>query len=220
MFDPERLLANMVGDALGGAFGGKRGKKSMFRTGNLGGKAALGLGALGVAMAAFEHFQQTRPASGPSTPPAPTLPPAPASSSLPAAGVGPSAPPPPPPAPKLDALDARSAEAVLLVQTMIAAAAADAEIDAEERGRILARAAEAGLDADTRRFLEAELAVPKSIDALVARTRPDQVNEVYAAALLAIRLDTEAERRFLKDLAERLGMSEDLRAGIHEALLT
>ena len=64
MFDPQKLLMGMVGDAIGGAFGGgrKKNKKnnSMFRTGNLAGKAALGLGALGVAMAAYEHFQQQK----------------------------------------------------------------------------------------------------------------------------------------------------------------
>ena len=221
MFDPQKLLMGMVGDAIGGAFGSgrKKNKKnnSMFRTGNLAGKAALGLGALGVAMAAYEHFQQQKGAPASVMPP-PNLPPI-----RPAAAPvqpGPVLPPPPPPAFKLENLSAEQAEAVLLVQTMIAAAHADGLIDAEERARIVARAGESGLDADTRMFLEAQLASPPSPDELAARTRPDQVDEVYAAALLAIRIDSEDERRFLAAFAQKLGMDPARQLEIQEALLS
>ncbi|MBK8285874.1 MAG: DUF533 domain-containing protein [Ahniella sp.] len=222
MFDPQKLLMGMVGDAMGGAFGGgrKKNKKgnSMFRTGNLAGKAALGLGALGVAMAAYEHFQQQKAAPAPVMPPTPT--PTPVRPVMTPVQAGPILPPPPPPAFKLENLSAEEAEAVLLVQTMIAAAHADGLIDAEERARIVARAGEAGLDAGTRMFLEAQLASPPSPDELAARTRPDQVDEVYAAALLAIRIDSEAERRFLAAFAKKLGMDPTRQQQIQEALLT
>lgn len=217
MFDPEKLLAGMVGDALGGAFGRRSGRKSVFRTGDLGGKAALGLGALGVAMAAFEHFQErsrTDAGSRSQMPAGAPLPPPP-----PAAIAGPPAtPPPPPPAVDIDRLDDAGKEAVLLVQTMIAAAHADGQVDADEQQRIVARAESSGLDAATCHFLKAALHQPVSIDALAARTRPDQVDEVYAAALLCMRADTEAERSFLTALAGRLGMTDARRQAIHEAL--
>ncbi|AVP97335.1 DUF533 domain-containing protein [Ahniella affigens] len=221
MFDPEKLLAGMVGDALGGMFGGRsRKKKSVFRTGNLGGKAALGLGALGVAMAAYEHFQQrsrqpTGSAPMPIQPGPRALPPAPASliPSSPAA-----MPPPPPAAVDLTRLNDAEQEAVLLVQTMIAAAHADGRVDASEQQRILARAESSGLDTATCFFLKGALNQPISLDQIAAQTRPDQVDEVYAAALLAMDADTEAERAFLRQLGQKLGMDDARRLAIHEAL--
>lgn len=221
MFDPEKLLAGMVGDALGGAFGGRsRKKKSVFRTGELGGKAALGLGALGVAMAAFEHFQQrSRQQADPAPMPYRTgpsaLPPPPPTAAI----GGPAAVPPPPPAAvDLNRLNDAEQEAVLLVQTMIAAAHADGQVDATEQQRILARAESSGLDAATCLFLKAALHQPVSLDEIAAKTRPDQVDEVYAAALLAMDGDTEAERAFLRQLGQKLGMDDARRQAIHEAL--
>ncbi len=225
MFDPEKLLGSIVGQALGGALGGRRGRsQSLFRTGQFTGKAALGLGALGVAVAAFEHFRKPAESAPTSPPPAPfpvLTPPTPvatAPTSPPATPIGP-LPPPPPIARDLSHLSEREAEAVLLVRVMIAAAAADGQIDAEERGRILARTADAGLDADTRGFLEAELAVPRSADEIAAMTRPALVNEVYAAALLAVNLDHESERVFLHRLGAGLGLSAETQQEIQTQLL-
>ena len=213
MFDPQRLLGQLLGDALGGGFGGRRrrGGGLSFST-----KAQLGLGALGVAMAAYEHFTKD------SAQPAPVMSapqPSPASMPPPAPTHGAMTPPPPPPgALDLARLPAAQADAVLLVQTMIAAAAADGVIDAAERSRLLSHAGDAGLDAQTRQFLEAELAVPKSADRIGAMTRPGLAEEVYTAAALAIDLDHDAEREFLRKLSEALGIDEVSRIAIHEKL--
>jgi uncharacterized membrane protein YebE (DUF533 family) len=231
VFDPEKLLGSIVGQALGGAFGSRRGNRhSAFRTGDFATKATLGLGALGVAMAAYEHYKQsqTQPAAAAPMP----MPPAPASAAArgpapmvvpvaaPARPAGaPGAPPPPPAARDLSNLSEAAAESVLLVRTMIAAAAADGVIDVEERNRILARTSDAGLDAETRAFLEAELAVPRSADDIAAMTRPALVNEVYAAAVLAVNLDHESERRFLQRLGAGLGLSAETQQEIQTQLL-
>jgi uncharacterized membrane protein YebE (DUF533 family) len=231
VFDPEKLLGSIVGQALGGAFGGRRGNRhSAFRTGDFATKATLGLGALGVAMAAYEHYKQsqTQPAASapvPMPPPQQTASYTPAPMVVPVAAVAqpagaPGAPPPPPAARDLSGLSESAAESVLLVRTMIAAAASDGVIDAEERGRILARTADAGLDAETRGFLEAELAVPKSAGDIAAMTRPALVNEVYAAAVLAVNLDHESERRFLERLGAGLGLSAETQQEIQAQLLT
>lgn len=221
MFDPEKLLGSIVGQALGGAFGGRRGRsQSVFRTGQFTGKAALGLGALGVAVAAFEHFRKPAESVPVSPPPAPfaaLTPPTPLATA-PTTSLG-TLPPPPPVARDLSHLSERAAEAVLLVRVMISAAAADGTIDAEERGRILARTADAGVDADTRSFLEAELAVPRSADEIAAMTRPALINEVYAAALLAVNLDHESERLFLQRLGAGLGLSAETQEEIQTQLL-
>ncbi|MBK6725986.1 MAG: DUF533 domain-containing protein [Xanthomonadales bacterium] len=215
MFDPQRLLGQLLGDALGGDFGHRRKRGSGLSFGT---KAQLGLGALGVAMAAYEHFSQQKPTE-PATTAGAMPPPAPAYAAAIAAAVPPG-PPPPAPAATIDPalLPQEQADAVLLVQSMIAAAAADGVIDPTERQRVLDRACAAGVDAETRSFLEAELAVPKSADRIGALTRPGLTREVYAAAAVAIDIDSEAERRFLQTLGNALGLDEDARIAIHEQI--
>lgn len=221
MFNPEQLLGQLLKAGVGGAFGqdrrgGRRGRPGGSLLGALGpgAKAQLGLGLLGVAIAAYDHYSQRgRPAlpaaSGAATPP-------------PAPGAMPPVPPPPPHGTAAAAVpaapDPRTQDMVLLIRAMVAAAAADGLIDAEERERILARADDAGLDADTRRFLAAELDAPKSLAAIVAQTRPELAVEVYAASCVAITLDTEAERIYLDTLATRLGIDAPTRETVHAQL--
>lgn len=215
MFDPERLLKQMLGGALGGALGGDRGRKKYKSRGGIGGalgglgtgqKAALGLGALGVAMAAWEHYKGQAASM---TAPAPVAQPVPA--------MSPPPPPPPPPAPA--ALTASSAapqalvpEALLVIRSMIAAAAADGLIDGNEREAILGRAQDAGLDADDLAALRQELAQPLSMPELLAQTPAHLAAEVYAAALITVSVDTEAERRWMQRLAEGLKLDDSRRA--------
>jgi len=213
MFDPQRLLGQLLGDALGGDFG-RRGKKRGSGM-SFGTKAQLGLGALGLAMAAYEHYSSQRTQPSPQPMPAAAPPPAPIQSAM----GRPSTPPPPPPSAfDPNRLSQEQSDAVLLVRAMIAAAAADGVIDGGERQRVLQRASTAGVDADTFAFLEAELAVPKSADAIGAMTRPGLIRETYAAAALAIDLDTESERRFLQTLGHALGLGEDDRIAIHQQI--
>lgn len=213
MFDPERLLKQMLGGALGGALGGDRGRKKYKSRGGIGGalggigtgqKAALGLGALGVAMAAWEHYKGQS---------ASTTTAAPAAQPLPAM----SPPPPPPPAPAAmlappAAPNALVPEALLVIRSMIAAAAADGLIDGNEREAILGRAQDAGLDADDLAALRQELAQPLSMPELLAQTPAHLAAEVYAAALITISVDTEAERRWMQRLAEGLKLDDSQRA--------
>lgn len=214
MFDPQRLLGQLLSGGIGGGLGHrKRGGGGL----SFGTKAQLGLGALGIAMAAYEHF--TKPSAAPASA-APVAPPlAPLMQSGPSVATGmPMAPPPPPPAINLAQLPPAQVDAVLLVQSMIAAAAADGVIDTSERARLLQHAADGGLDAQTRHFLEAELAVPKSAEMIGAMTRPDLVDDVYAAAACAIDVDSESERRFLATLGNALGLDADARSAIHQRM--
>jgi uncharacterized membrane protein YebE (DUF533 family) len=52
------------------------------------------------------------------------------------------------------------------------------------------------------------MAAPQDIDGLVAAVGGDRQTaaEVLTASMLAIEADTEAEKQYLKDLAERLGL--------------
>ena len=208
MFDPTRLLTQMLGGTLGGALGGKSGRKHRGGSGlggMLGGsvnKAALGVGALGVAMAAWEHYKGQSGAAQ-STPTAPAhsgqLPPPPPPASL------------PPPAPTSQ-LSPPVPEALLAIRSMIAAAAADGLIDGNEREAILGRASAAGMDADDQAALRAELAQPLSLPELIAQTPTEFAAEVYVAALITISVDTDAERRWLDRLAQGLNLSSAQRS--------
>jgi uncharacterized membrane protein YebE (DUF533 family) len=212
MFDPERLLGQMIGGALGGAFGGRRGRRtSGFSTGDIAGKAQLGVGLLGIAMAAWEHYSAQRPGAGPAA--GSTPPPPPRQSATSASGIA-SPPPPPPPPPA----DPRVRDMTLMVQAMIAAAAADGRIDDEERNGVLARAESAGLSASTRAFLQRELESPSGVEAIVAAARPEIAGDLYAASAFAISIDTDAERAYLDRLAAGLGLSPQARATIHQQL--
>ncbi len=219
MFDPERLLKQMLGGALGGTLGGDRGRKKYKSHGGMGGglsgalgglstgnKAALGLGALGVAMAAWEHYKGQS---------ASTAQPMPAAQPLPAMSPPPPPPPPPAPAAMLTPSSAPKAlvpEALLVIRSMIAAAAADGLIDGNEREAILGRAQDAGLHADDLAALRQELAQPLSMPELLAQTPAHLAAEVYAAALITISVDTEAERRWMQRLAEGLKLDDSQRA--------
>lgn len=208
MFDPERLLKQMLGGALGGVLAGDRGRKKYKSRGgggplgglSAGNKAALGLGALGVAMAAWDHYK------GQSAAPAQPMP---AARPLPA--MSPPPPPPPPPAAATassTAPAARPPEALLMIRSMIAAAAADGLIDGNEREAILGRAQDAGLRSDDLAALRQELAQPLSMPELLAQTPAHLAREVYAAALITISVDTEAERRWMQRLAEGLKLDD------------
>lgn len=219
MFDPERLLGQMLGGALGDAFGGQRGRRkrsSVFSSVSLGGKAQLGLGLLGVAMAAFEHYGQQNRAS--TVPAGMTPTPMPAAAPPPPPPAATAMPPPPPPAAvktrALPVLDEHQQQVVLLIRTMIAAANADGHIDAAERDTILVRARDGGLNEETLAWLDAEIAKPQTLGQVIANARADLAAETYAAAALAITVDTEAERNWLDALAHGLRLDPALRADL------
>ncbi len=123
-----------------------------------------------------------------------------------------------PPADELEHLTSDDT-AVLLIRAMITAAKADGRIDRAEIERIAGKLAEIGADAEAQRWVMAEMQAPADVAALVAQVRgPEVAAEVYAASLLAIEVDTPAERAYLDDLAARLQLPPQAVAQIHRAL--
>ncbi|QKV20338.1 tellurite resistance TerB family protein [Oricola thermophila] len=101
--------------------------------------------------------------------------------------------------------------ALALVRAMIAGARADGHIDDEEREQIAERLAMAGLEHDAAEFIDRELAAPLDLDAIVAAAKTDaQKVELYTASRLTIRPDSRAERGYLDMLAGRLGLPDAL----------
>ncbi len=199
MFDAQTLLGHVLRDALGGGLGGGRRRS---RRGSLTGlprglEGKIGMGLIGLAVAAFEHFreQQSAPAaSGSATPPMP--------------------PPPPPPA----ADDTGNAQSLHVLRAMIAAANADGLIDAQEREGIVGRARDAGLTPDQVAALDAEFRAPLTLDRLIAQTPDELREEVYVAALIGMNADTDAEHRFLEQLTAGLRLDATAQRRIREQL--
>jgi uncharacterized membrane protein YebE (DUF533 family) len=109
--------------------------------------------------------------------------------------------------------------ALLSLKAMIAAAKADGEIDQRERERILDKLKDAGTDEETRDFVAREAAAPLDVDALTRQVSdPQTAAQVYAASLLAIDVDTPAERAYLRELSQKLGLDEKVVANLHSVL--
>lgn len=109
--------------------------------------------------------------------------------------------------------------AKLAVRAMISAAKADGEIDGTEISRILGKLKEGGEDEEAQAFVIDEMQKPLDLDALVREVPNKEVAvQVYGASLLAITVDTDAERDYLKQLADRLGLDAATVARVHDTL--
>jgi uncharacterized membrane protein YebE (DUF533 family) len=109
--------------------------------------------------------------------------------------------------------------AELVLQAMISAAKADGEVDDSELQRIGGKLKETGADPEALQFVQRELRKPLDLDGLIRAVPNKQVGtQVYAASLLAVEVDTAAERDYLNRLAEGLGLEPAVTRNIHEAL--
>lgn len=121
---------------------------------------------------------------------------------------------PPPADPSFDPAGAPQGEdefALSLIRAMIAAARADGHIDDEERARIADRLRLSGIGADAEQFLMRELERPVDLDAIVASAVTEaQRVELYTASRLTIAPDSRAERGYLDLLAGRLKLPDAL----------
>lgn len=123
-------------------------------------------------------------------------------------------------APENDA-EAREVESVaeLTVKAMLNAAKADGQVDREEIGRILGKLSEDGLTQEEQDYMATEIAKPMDTEGLIDAVPNQQVAaQVYAASLLAIEVDTDAERLYLQQLASGLGLDSEVIGQLHGAL--
>lgn len=205
MFNADKILGQLLGSpAATGFAGGLAGGMLTSKGGRKLGKNALkygGIAAVGaLAYAAYQQHQQTKGKN---------------ESMAPAAPASPVEFAPPPPTsgfvPADTSTQAVNDFALLLLRSMIAAARSDGRLDGEEMDRVLGRAGTLDLDADSKSRLLDELRAPVDLDRLVgAADTPEKRAEVYAASLLAIEVDNEAERGYLAMLRARLGLEPAL----------
>lgn len=193
MFDKNPAMATAVLGGLGAlVFGSSTGRAVVSSAAKLGGMALIG----GLAYKAYQNYQSGKPLLDGGSP---ELLPAPRGT-----GFEPEA--------------ATEATALLFIRAMIAAAAADGAIDAEERTAILGGLREAGFDQEANAWLESEMANPASIETLVEGAEsPELAAQIYTAARIAINPDTPKEKDFLAGLSASLGLDAELVANIDAA---
>jgi uncharacterized membrane protein YebE (DUF533 family) len=109
--------------------------------------------------------------------------------------------------------------ATLTIRAMINAAKADGRIDEQEARRLVGKMQEDGVTEEERNFVTKELRTPMETDAIVRAVPNQQVAaQVYTASLMAIKVDTDAERRYMQELAGKLGLNQQVVAYLHQAV--
>lgn len=103
-------------------------------------------------------------------------------------------------------------QAELVLKAMVNAAKADGRIDEAEIGRIVGKLQEVGADPEDQRYVIAQLQAPLETEKLISavRGRPELAAEIYAASLMAIEVDTSAEKAYLEKLALGLGLPQQV----------
>lgn len=110
-------------------------------------------------------------------------------------------------------------KAALVVKAMINAAKSDGEIGPKEMARIVGKLKESGMDDGTQQWVMTEMSKPLDLEAFVAEIPSQEAAaEVYAASLLAIEVDTDAERQYLQRLAQTTGLNPSVVAYINQSM--
>ena len=105
----------------------------------------------------------------------------------------------------------------LALRAMIAAMKADGRLDQAEVETLRRTIAEGGATDAELAFVQAELEKPLDIAALAQAARgPLAAAQTYAASIVAIAIDTDAERAYLRALAQALGLDAATVARLHE----
>lgn len=100
---------------------------------------------------------------------------------------------------------------LILVRAMIAVARADGRLDAQESQAIFQKIESLGLDSASQNLLVQEMGHPVDVDAIVSSASSHEVAaEIYIASLLAVDVDTAAEKSYLAMLAARLQLPSQL----------
>ena len=208
MVDVNKLLGSLLGSgALSGFAGGlagglasnmlttKKGRKIGKKALKLGGLAAIGA----VAYTAYQRYNNQGAVTAPQNITSELTLPPPGSAFIPA----------------VENTAANEQLGLTLVRAMIAVAKADGRLDPQESQAIFEKIQSLGLDSENQALLVEEIGHPVDMDAIVrSATSPEVAAEIYAASLLAVEVDTAAEKGYLAMLAARLKLPAALVAEI------
>ena len=106
----------------------------------------------------------------------------------------------------------------LVLKAMINAAKADGQIDEEEIERIVGKLQELEADAEDQRYVLTQMQKPLETEKLISAVKgqPELAAQIYAASLMAIEVDTPAERAYLGKLASGLNLTPEVTRRIEQ----
>ena len=111
-------------------------------------------------------------------------------------------------------------DAQIIVKAMINAAKADGQIDKSEIDKIIGKLDDDGLEQKEKEFFMTEANKPMNMAAVVssANNNPEMAAQIYAASMLAIEVDTDAEKRYMHQLASGLRLNAQVVAYINRTM--
>ena len=112
----------------------------------------------------------------------------------------------------------QSSDAEIILLAMIDAAKSDGQVDADEFNKIISSVKSSGIGQDGVNYVLQKLQGPMETAKIVqaCRGRQDLAAQVYSASLMAIDVDTQAEKKYLDTLAKALGLSSDITTDLQE----
>ena len=111
-------------------------------------------------------------------------------------------------------------DAQIIVKAMINAAKADGQIDKSEIDKIIGKLDDDGLEQKEKDFFISEANKPMDLASVVlsAANKPEMAAQIYAASMLAIEVDTVAEKRYMENLVSGLGLNAQVVAYIDSTM--
>ena len=112
----------------------------------------------------------------------------------------------------------QASEADIILLAMIDAAKADGQVDADEFNKIMNSLKSSGVGQDGVNYVLQKLQGPMETAKIVnaVKGRPDLAAQVYSASLMAIEVDTDAERNYLSKLASAMGLNSQVIQNIEQ----
>ena len=112
----------------------------------------------------------------------------------------------------------QNSDAEIIITAMIDAAKSDGQVDAQEFQKITSTLQQNGLGQEGLNYVIKKLQGPMETTKIVAATkgRPDLAAQVYSASVMAIDVDTDAERNYLTKLGKAMGLTSEVMANIEQ----
>ena len=103
----------------------------------------------------------------------------------------------------------QASDAEIILTAMIDAAKSDGQIDSNEINKIMGQLQKAGIGQEGVNYVIQKLQGPMETAKIVAavKGRPELAAQVYSASLMAIEVDTDAEKKYLDKLAKAMGLN-------------
>ena len=104
-----------------------------------------------------------------------------------------------------------------MLRAMIQAAKSDGKVDDEEREKLIGQLGD-DVDSQESAFVQAEMKAPVDVDGLVGQVPRRMEPQVYAMSVIATNLVSQAETKYLHQLAQVLGLSVETVNDVHAQL--